>query len=227
MKIKVCGLKHQSNVHQVMNLNPDYLGFIFYEKSPRYIGGLKLTLNQMGLDAIVPDELNWISELMPIIPKVGVFVNSSVYTVEKTAEFLGLDIVQMHGDEKPSDCAALQLKGLEVWKAFPVNADFSFDETIPYEKVCNKFLFDAKGAGRGGNGVGFDWNLLEGHRSRKPFLLSGGIGPEHATFFQNEQNLGWLESQGMVGIDINSRFETEPGLKDIELIKKFKHELYA
>lgn len=208
-----------------MSLNPNYLGFIFYEKSPRFVGNISVTLGENGLSAERPSSLNWINQLSPVIPRVGVFVNSSNYTVEKTAELLGLDVVQLHGDEKPSDCALLRQKGLEVWKAFSIHAAFDFEILKAYEEACDTFLFDAKGDDRGGNGVSFDWNLIEQYKSGKPFLLSGGIGPEHISFFQNIQNLEWLRSKGMYGLDINSRFEIEPGMKNVDLIKKFKNEL--
>lgn len=231
MKLKICGLKHPANVHQLLTLEPDYLGFIFYKKSPRYVGEVA--------------DLVWIQELPGPTKKVGVFVNEAVEVVKNTAEALGVQVVQLHGDESPEVCKALKMSGLEVWKAFGVDEDFDFRKTAVYSGICDKFLFDTKGKNRGGNGVAFDWGLLAKYEGETPFLLSGGIGPSplppkgEPTDFQlqelqklwgsdNDASLGSpLGVRGLSVIDINSRFEIEPGLKDFELIKIFKHELFG
>jgi phosphoribosylanthranilate isomerase len=225
MKVKICGLKNESNVHELMSLNPDYLGFIFYEKSLRFVGNITISLQQNGLKTEMPPKLKWIQSLSPLIPKVGVFVNSSLFFIEKTAELLALDVVQMHGDEKPAYCEALKNKGLEVWKAFQVDDEFDFDKTEPYADVCDHFLFDAKGENPGGNGLTFNWQRLESYHGRSPFILSGGIGPEHGAIFREKQHLEQLKSYGCFCLDLNSRFELEPGLKDVNLLKNFMNEL--
>lgn len=231
MKLKICGLKHPDNVHQLLTLEPDYLGFIFYKKSPRYVGEFA--------------DLDWVKNLPGSAQKVGVFVNEEVEVMQSIAAALGLNVVQLHGEEPPVVCEAMKKTGLEVWKAFGVNEDFDFEKTAAYADVCEKFLFDTKGKNRGGNGVAFDWGLLEKYEGETPFVLSGGIGPLPLTP-KGEPNLGssqlnsrflWssdglqslgspLGVRGLAALDINSRFETKPGLKDFELVKKFKHELF-
>jgi phosphoribosylanthranilate isomerase len=230
MKLKICGLKHPANVHELLTLEPDYLGFIFYKKSPRYVGEVA--------------DLDWVKNLPDTARKVGVFVNEELAVVQNIAATLGLPVVQLHGDESPAICEALKKAGLEVWKAFGVDEDFDFEKTAAYMGVCDKFLFDTKGKIRGGNGVAFDWSLLEKYHGETPFVLSGGIGPLPLTpkgdptdFQVSELQKLWssdniasagspLGVRGISAIDINSRFEIEPGLKDFELIKTFKHELF-
>ncbi|MBK8564172.1 MAG: phosphoribosylanthranilate isomerase [Saprospiraceae bacterium] len=212
MKLKICGLKHPANVHQLLTLKPDYIGFIFYKKSPRYVGEVA--------------DLDWVKNLPGSSRKVGVFVNEAVEAVENIAAALGLQVVQLHGEETPEICNALKMSGLKVWKAFGVDEDFDFGKTAAYADVCDKFLFDTKGKNRGGNGVTFDWGLLEKYQGETPFVLSGGICIEDAGAvlkLSKSLRLGKFLSV----LDINSRFETEPGLKDFELIKTFKHELFG
>ncbi|MFQ5447979.1 MAG: phosphoribosylanthranilate isomerase [Saprospiraceae bacterium] len=209
MKLKICGLKHPGNVRQLLVSQPDYLGFIFYKKSPRYAGETA--------------DLSWVKNLPGSARKVGVFVDEKLLTVRKTAATLGLHVIQLHGGEPPAHCEALRKEGLEIWKVFAVNEDFDFEKTKPYAGVCHKFLFDTKSKSRGGNGVAFDWSLLEKYAGETPFVLSGGIGPENA---KPVKTLSSNRSLRLAAIDINSRFEIEPGLKDISLVKKFMHELF-
>ena len=116
MKIKICGLKHSSNVHQLLTLEPDYLGFIFYKKSPRYVGEVA--------------DLDWVKNLPSPARKVGVFVNEEVEVIKKTATALGLNVVQLHGEESPATCEAIKKTGLEVWKVFGVDEDFDFEQSL-------------------------------------------------------------------------------------------------
>ncbi|MEZ4962754.1 MAG: phosphoribosylanthranilate isomerase [Saprospiraceae bacterium] len=231
MKLKICGLKHPDNARQLLTLAPDYLGFIFYKKSPRYVGE--------------PADLDWVKNLPGPTQKVGVFVNEDVEIMKKTAELLDLQVIQLHGEEPPEVCRFLKEEGLEVWKVFGVDEDFDFGKTKPYAGVADKFLFDTKGKNRGGNGVAFDWSLLGKYEGETPFVLSGGIGPlpltpkgEPTDFQVSELRKLWRSDnrasegstsgvRGLTVLDINSRFETEPGLKDFNLVKKFKHELFS
>lgn len=208
MQLKICGLKHPANVHQLLTLGPDYIGFIFYKKSPRFVGEVA--------------DLDWIRELPGPTKKVGVFVNETEAVVKSTAGALGLQAVQLHGDESPELCKALKMSGLDVWKAFGVDKDFDFGKTETYAGCCDQFLFDTKGENRGGNGVAFDWGLLGKYDGETPFVLSGGIDIRF-TIYDLRLEAGKMPSV----IDINSRFEIEPGLKDFELIKTFKHELFG
>ncbi len=224
MKLKICGIKYPDNARQLLMLAPDYLGFIFYKKSPRYVGN--------------PADLDWMQNLPGPTQKVGVFVNEDVETMKKTADMLGLHVIQLHGEEPPEVCSFLKKEGLEVWKVFGVDEDFDFEKTKRYAGVADKFLFDTKGKNRGGNGVAFDWSLLEKYEGETPFVLSGGIGPNSLPLTPKGEPTSALPGIGSplgvrgvamraYALDINSRFEIEPGLKDFNLVKKFKHELFS
>jgi phosphoribosylanthranilate isomerase len=202
MKLKVCGMKY--NPMDVANLQPDYLGFIFYEKSPR------------NIDLVIPS--------LPLsIKKVGVFVNATAEEIlEKVAKY-GLNMVQLHGEESPELCQHLRNLNLGVIKVFGVDEKFDFSVLEPYENSCDFYLFDTKGKLPGGNGYVFDWEVLEGYPSTKPFFLSGGIGMENI-----DEILTFLyrpESKYCYALDVNSRFEIKPGLKDIDKLTAFKRKL--
>ncbi|RNC91591.1 MAG: phosphoribosylanthranilate isomerase [Allomuricauda sp.] len=202
MKIKVCGMKY--NPEEVELLAPDYMGFIFWENSPR------------NVDGVIPG-------ISRKIKKVGVFVNATVEEVLKKVAAYGLQMVQLHGQESPDLCKKLQDLGVEVIKVFSVSDSFDFSVLAPYEDVCDYYLFDTKGKLPGGNGYAFDWELLEDYPSTKPYFLSGGIGLENI-----DAILIFLyrpESKFCHAIDLNSKFETEPGRKDIEQLKEFKKRL--
>nr|WP_104813956.1 phosphoribosylanthranilate isomerase [Aureitalea marina] len=199
MRLKICGVKEQAE--ELAGLGPDYLGFIFYDQSPRYF------------KSEIPNTTKEVR-------RVGVFVNETPETVLKIQKKHQLDILQLHGDESPEVCELLGREA-EIWKVFGLNQEFDFSQLTPYLPVVDMFLFDTKSKARGGTGKTFDWSVLKGYDHPKPFMLSGGIGPEHV------QEINHMESEFpmLYGIDINSRFESEPGLKDIERIKRFKDEL--
>ena len=191
--VKVCGMRDHANILEVVKLHPDFFGFIFYKKSPRYVG----------------DEFLMPKEIPVTIRKVGVFVNESL---EKISELIGkhrLDFVQLHGEESAEDCVAVRKFGVGVIKVFSVDERFDFERTVPYEKVVDYFLFDTKGKYHGGNAIPFDWSLLGNYNQRVPFLLSGGL---------NESNLSKLDSlkqYNLRGVDMNSGVEDSPGLKNL------------
>jgi phosphoribosylanthranilate isomerase len=198
--LKVCGMRLPENLAAVATLQPDFLGFIFYPKSSRYVG---TQLNQADLAALPAG-----------IRKVGVFVNETVDAVlARVAEF-GLNLVQLHGQETPTECARLQAAGVPVIKAFSVGEEFSFDRLQPYVGHVDYFLFDTKGAQPGGNGTTFNWNLLATYNLPVPYFLAGGLGLEEAEALRN------LRLPGLFALDLNSRFETEPGVKDAGLLRK-------
>ena len=211
MRIKVCGMARPDNLQAVLALRPDYIGFIFYEKSPRFVGE--------NLDA---DWLN--NHFPPTTKKVGVFVNATPNAVLETARRYKLDFVQLHGDETPEYCRTLQRKGLNIIKAFRIGPDFVFSQLNNYIPYTDYFLFDAAGPAPGGNGVGFDWELLERYNSSKPFFLAGGLGPADA-----DALLAWNAATGLRlhALDLNSRFEISPGLKNIHALQGFLQTLYA
>ena len=199
LRLKICGVKDQAR--ELATLEPDYLGFIFYDKSPRYFQ-------------------SYIPALDDRIRRVGVFVNEDPQRILALKEQHNLDILQLHGDESQEDCAALRSEA-EIWKVFGLNRDFDFNELTPYLSVVDMFLFDTKSEARGGTGKTFDWKVLHDYHHDKPFMLSGGIGPEHASEIKSLKK----EFPLLYGIDINSRFELGPGQKDIERIKRFEDEL--
>ena len=188
--LKICGMKNPQNILEVSQLLPDYLGFIFYEKSSRYFEGT-------------------IPELPKSIKKVGVFVDENEENIIKKIEKYDLNLLQLHGKESPELCAKLQ-KLVPVIKVFSVDDDFNFQELDKYETACDYFLFDTKGKLHGGNGVTFNWEILKNYKSSKPLFLSGGIGLEEIDKIKK------LDLP-IFAIDINSKFEIEPGLKNIIL----------
>ena len=203
-KLKVCGMKYPDNIRKLSELKPDFIGFIFYDKSKRFIGD--------GLDV---SKLN----IDKLIEKVGVFVNASIdYILEKLKKY-SLDLVQLHGNESPEFCKELQQQSIKISKAFQVDENFDFSELASYYDVCDYFLFDTKTKLYGGSGKKFNWQVLEKYDNKKPFFLSGGIALDDIAEIKKLKNLN------IYAIDINSKFEIEPGLKDIEKIKQFKEGL--
>lgn len=231
MKLKVCGMKFTENIQEVATLQPDYLGFIFYEKSKR------------NFEGIIP-------EFSKSIKKTGVFVNEYIEIVISLVEEYQLDAIQLHGDEsveyiKELKCqfeCSRELKieenksikkqknkhyisknEIEIIKVFGIKDEFNFDVLKPYLEVVDFFLFDTKGKERGGNGTKFDWSVLEKYPFKKPFFLSGGIGLEDVEEVKKiiKSNLP------IYALDVNSKFESEPGRKNIEELIKFKKEIFV
>lgn len=202
MKLKICGMKYENNIEAVAVLKPDYMGFIFYGKSKR------------NFDGILP-------YLSKEIKKVGVFVDAELEEVNDKINKFDLQAVQLHGDESPEFCN--YIKDVEVIKVFPIGKSFDFNVVKPYKDVCDYFLFDAKGKEKGGNGIVFDWNLLKDYPLDKPYFLSGGIGLDELEsvkkFTRSEV------SRYCYALDVNSKFEDEPGLKNLEKLKHFKNNL--
>ena len=201
MKIKICGMKYPENILQIASVKPDYLGFIFWEKSARFF------------DGILP-------ELPKSIQKVGVFVDADLDEIISKINQHDLDLVQLHGNESASFCKELKLINIPIIKAFSVDSDFDFEKLSNYDEVCDYFLFDTKGKLPGGNGSVFDWNLLENYKLSTPYFLSGGIGLQEVTNI--EEFIKSDISKYCVTIDVNSKFEIQPGLKNEKEILKFK-----
>ncbi|MFH4965098.1 phosphoribosylanthranilate isomerase [Gaetbulibacter sp. M235] len=204
MKLKICGMKYQDNIEQVATLQPDYLGFIFYEKSARYFNST-------------------IPHLPKSIKKVGVFVDANLDEVIKTINTHNLQAVQLHGNETPEFCNKLRSNNIEIIKVFSIQNEFNFEVLKPYEPVCDYYLFDTKGKLPGGNGFTFDWKVLNAYPSTKPFFLSGGIGIDEVEKIKEFQKSE--VSKYCYAIDVNSKFEVEPGLKNIEKLNEFKAKL--
>jgi phosphoribosylanthranilate isomerase len=199
-QLKVCGMRDADNILQVAALRPAYMGFIFYEKSPRFVG------EGFVLPAGFPAD----------IKKVGVFVNASAETMLATARRVGLDALQLHGHESVEVCRAVKAAGLEVIKVFSVDDDVDFTSTEPFKEVADYFLFDTKGKLYGGNAKTFDWSVLKRYDQQVPFFLSGGLTPA------NVAGAMALEGVNLYALDVNSGVETAPGKKDIALIQELK-----
>ena len=218
MKLKVCGMKYHDNIAEVAALQPDYMGFIFYEKSARFLQ-------------------NDIPKISKIIRKTGVFVDASLTYILKQIQEHNLQAIQLHGNETSEFCDALRHAEfvstshhenpkqvqIEVIKVFSIKDTFDFSVLKPYESVCDYFLFDTKGKLPGGNGYTFNWSVLENYPSTKPYFLSGGIGLDQVENIKEFKNSN--ASKFCYAIDVNSSFEIEPGLKNIEKLKEFKKQL--
>ena len=197
MKLKICGLKDPENIKEVAKLKPAYMGFIFYEGSKRFVGE----------NFVMP-------EFSSEIKKTGVFVNAGAgYIIDKIDEYQ-LDAVQLHGNETPQFCEVFS-HFTEVIKAFGMDEDFDFETLVAYKNTCHYFLFDTKTTEHGGSGRIFDRKILVKYKLDVPFFLSGGIGLEEM------KELGIINYELKIfGVDVNSKFETRPGMKDIERLKK-------
>lgn len=204
MRVKVCGMTQQDQVEGLADIGVTFAGFIFYPKSPRYVFK-HMTTTQ------IRKENN--------INKVGVFVNATIEEVLHMVDECRLHIVQLHGDESPKYCEKIA-DYVSVVKAFRLSDNDSVEWMIrPYMEMCDMFMFDTMGVGYGGTGKKFDWSILKGSTIGKPFFLSGGIEPG------DEQQLKLFEQEpvakALFAIDINSKFEVSPGVKDMEKVKQF------
>jgi phosphoribosylanthranilate isomerase len=196
--VKVCGLRDPKNILEVIGLKPDLIGLIFHPGSPRYISD--------------PDSLTFLNSLAdrPLI--TGVFVDRSLSEIKKISEVIKLDVIQLHGIESPEFCESLRENGFAVIKAFGIHEDFDFGLVRSYEGYADYFLFDTKSQEGGGSGRSFNWELLSGYSGKTGWLLSGGLSSDHHTFPKHPK---------FAGIDLNSRFEISPGIKNIGLLQKF------
>ena len=198
MNLKVCGMRDAENIKALSDLKPDFIGFIFYDKSPRNVGE--------DLD------VEMVKQIPKRIKKVGVFVNAKIdFVVQKTKKY-GIDHVQLHGNEMPDYCKSLRKKGLTIIKAFSVDSDFNFALLNSYRPNVDYFLFDAKGTQHGGNGHAFNWQILENYTIDTPYFLAGGIDLENIEKVKEIPNPPF-------SIDVNSKFEIVPGLKDIPMLE--------
>ncbi len=197
-------MKYEENIKALSSIEPNFIGFIFYKKSKRY--AKNLTIEKME------------NAQQKKIIRVGVFVNESLETIISIGKQYELELIQLHGDELPNYCNQVQ-KHFKVSKAFGVDEYFNFDKTQPYEPYCDYFLFDTKTNNYGGSGKKFDWSVLNNYAGQIPFFVAGGITP------QDVVHLKAIQHPQFFGVDINSGFEIEPGLKNIEKIKTFKQQL--
>ena len=194
MITKVCGMRDARNIRDVEALGIDWIGMIFWPRSKRFVA---------EVPSYLPERLK----------KVGVFVDATLEDILQHISDYRLDIIQLHGQESPDFAKAL--KPHTIIKAFNIEKADDLIPTEKYEGIADYFLFDTKGKMVGGNGQKFDWSVLTAYQGETPFLLSGGIGPEDA------ESIKSFHHPKCIGIDLNSRFESEPGFKDINQLKKF------
>ncbi len=190
-------MRDPGNCSAVSRLYPDFMGFIFYSKSPRFVG----------------DCFRLTDDLPPTVKKTGVFVNEVPDRILEIAVRCQLDAVQLHGDESPAVCAAVSETVPLVIKAFSVREGFNFTATRPYQGVADYFLFDSRGSHPGGNGIPFNWALLKKYDQQTPFFLSGGISPSNVHLIHT------LNYPAFAGVDLNSGFEISPGIKDVNALR--------
>jgi len=206
IKLKICGMKYPENIKKIAALQPDYLGFIFWKKSSRLM------------------DVELIPELPETTKKVGVFVDASATEIRSKVAQYQLDIVQLHGNESASFCTEIKLLNVEIIKVFSIGSNFDFSVLEEFLPMVDYFLFDTKGKLPGGNGFTFDWKILENYPFEKPFFLSGGIGVNEIEAIKDFQKTKVTEK--CIAIDVNSQFETKPGLKNTIELEKFKKLLY-
>lgn len=200
MKVKICGMREEQNIQEVLLANPDYLGFIFYPKSKRYVGD---DFCEEYLDSI-PNHID----------KVAVFVNESLEKIIEICNKYSFDCIQLHGSESAPFIQNLKQKlDVKVIKAFGVDERFDFRPLEEYLSEVDYFLFDTKTKQHGGSGRTFDWELLNQYDGNKPFFLSGGLGNE------NIQEALKVKHHSLVGFDLNSGLESSPGKKDVQKVK--------
>jgi len=193
-------MKYPENIKELVSLPIDMMGLIFYEKTKRYAGNLPASELR-----VVPSN----------IQKVGVFVNASEEDIFDKIKKYDLQVVQLHGNESPDFCRKIKKAGVKVIKSFSIEGVEDFKKLHLYENICDYFLFDTKTPLYGGSGNKFDWGILSSYTGETPFILSGGIGPEDV------ESIKKLQNPKLYGIDLNSRFETSPGEKDVEKLKEF------
>lgn len=204
MKIKICGLKHPKNITEIATMDIDYLGFIFYKQSPRYVG------ENISFD--------FMRSLPKRIKKTGVFVNETSYSIFNTIAHYNLDVVQLHGNESAEVCNELK-PYVKVIKAFGIDEQFDFSELEKYIPYVDYFLFDTASKNHGGTGIAFNHQLLQDYQYNIPFFLSGGINDTML------KTIKQLNIKHLYALDINSKFELSPGIKDVQKINSFINQL--
>jgi len=207
LRVKICGMRDPANIQEVGAIHPDFMGFIFYPGSPRCA---------LGTDPEV------LKGLPPLIRKIGVFVNESFESIQKTAARYQITTLQLHGQEGPELCDQLEQEGFTVIKAFGIADKKDLKKIKNYEKVCSYVLLDTKTGDKkvyGGSGISFDRNLLRDYDTELPFFLAGGISPDSL------EEISAIRHPYFFALDLNSRFESAPGIKDAALIKQFTEKI--
>ncbi len=199
MIVKVCGMRDADNIKEVESLGVDWMGFIFYPRSSRYVGE--------EAPAYLPAKCK----------RVGVMVNASLEEIIRRQSQFALDFIQLHGDESPQFCASVKerVPNVKLIKVFHIKDKSDLNAVGKYDGVADCFLFETKAGVYGGSGMKFDWDLLDSYHGDVPFLITGGIGVDDA------ESISRLSHPRFAGVDINSRFEISPAVKDVDLIREF------
>lgn len=235
MIIKVCGLRDTNNINEVAALDIDMIGFNFWPKSKRFVSMLRGNagtmadysserLSEAASKSGYEEDYEQVTKI--VIPRrvkrVGLFVDEMPQTVVAYTYNYKLDYIQLHGYELPVEIENLKrtlipdiAPDVQIIKAFGISTEQDLEQCAAYEGIADMFIFDYKSAGKGGSGKHFDWTVLEAYRGKTPFLLSGGIGPDDAEAIKS------FHHPAFAGIDVNSRFETAPAVKDVEMLRKF------
>jgi phosphoribosylanthranilate isomerase len=203
IKLKVCGMRDPGNIRDVVALKPDFMGFIFYENTPRFV----------GVDFMIPEKIPQTTK------RVGVFVNERTEAILEKVKAHRLHFVQLHGGESVEQCRELKAHGVGVIKVFAVDDDTDFGVTRDFAETVDYFLFDTKGKYYGGNARRFNWSILSRYDQRVPFFLSGGITPDDVDEIKR------LQGFNLAAIDVNSGVEVSPACKDVNKIKAIKAKL--
>ncbi len=200
-------MRDVANIEAIATLPINYLGFIFYEKSPRFVLD-----NDVFETAHIPETIH----------RVAVVVNASLDYITHLHDDFGFRVFQLHGNESPAFCRLLklELKNIEIWKAFSVGDDFDFSVMERYNDIVDYFLFDTKTNQHGGSGQKFDWTVLKKYKGKTHFFLSGGISVDDADVIKK------IKIKKLIGVDINSKFEIAPAQKNFESVKKFSENLF-
>lgn len=201
LKLKVCGMRDNNNLQDLLRITPDYIGFIFYKKSSRFVNEAIKVSKPKG------------------VKYVGVFVDENIESILQKVKEYHLDFVQLHGNETPEFCKNILKEGIGVIKAFNISTSKDIQKIKSYDETCTYFLFDAKGKLPGGNGHSFNWETLKDYNGKTKFFLSGGISLRMAW------KIKYLNHNKLFAIDINSQFEYSPALKNIHKINMFQDEL--
>lgn len=222
MKIKVCGMREPENIHAVEQLGVDMIGFIFWPDSPRYVQQIRSRAGIIPDYTSLQDERKSGQAEAKRAQRVGVFVDDMPQSIVTRVFNYHLDFVQLHGNESAVMIDNLRRTldpdihpGIGIIKALSISSEADVAKYREFEGLVDLFLFDTRCSCKGGSGEQFDWDVLNAYDGKTPFLLSGGIGPEDVERVRN------FAHPQFAGIDLNSRFETEPGLKDVESLKTF------
>lgn len=206
VQIKICGMRDRANILAISELGPDFMGFIFYRLSPRFVG----------------DDFKMPENMSPSMRKVGVFVNELTEVIMEKVRAYNLDYVQLHGDEAVEQCEKLRTEGVGVIKAFGVDERMDFGIVSAYSHTVDYFLFDTRGKLYGGNGAPFKWELLSQYDQKVPYFISGGLTPE------NVAEIKKIKNNHLFAVDVNSGVEVSPAVKDrnkIDLVMEILKEL--